>query len=250
MWKQNDEFMAAQNASWSRNVINFDPEKALKHKEQGRITFEHGKTALQFLNNHTKIPYLQKDPRMCITLPTWLKLLKEKPAVVFTYRHPLEVALSLKRRNRIAIELGLGLWITYNMRALQNSADLCRVFSTNVALVKSPSIEVSRIQNELTLKCRVIMPPIHQLSEEVVHEFVDHNLQHNGKERERKVFQFGGDCVAREFGSDYDEGSLNRKAEMEMYLMAMRVYCDLEAGKVHISEYEWPDLLHWKRQLK
>ena len=128
MWKQNDEFMAAQNASWSRNVINFDPEKALKHKEQGRITFEHGKTALQFLNNHTKIPYLQKDPRMCITLPTWLKLLSRKPAIVFTYRHPLEVAMLLKHRNKVRTELGFRLWIVYDMRALQYSADLAVYF--------------------------------------------------------------------------------------------------------------------------
>ena len=255
---QNDEFMRAQNSGWSWNVNDYDPDLALKHKEQGKITFKEGTKALKFLNNHQKtLPYLQKDPRMCITLPTWLKLLDEKPAIVFTYRHPLEVALSLKHREQaFTIEHGLRLWIVYNMRALQNSADLCQVYSTNEAVFKDPWSEVSRIQNELTLKCHVIMPPIHQLSEDVVNEFVDPKLQHNSKKRKKEeekrgtLKDFGAGCVAREFDSDYDEGSSNRKAEIEMYLMAMQVYCDLEAGKAYLNDYEWPDLLHWKRPAK
>ena len=139
--------------------MDYDPDKALEHKAQGRITFKEGTKALKFLNNHLKtLPYLQKDPRMCIALPTWLKLLDEPPAVVFTYRHPLEVALSLKHREQnFTIEHGLRLWIVYNMRALQNSVNLCRVFSTNEAVFKDPMKEVQRIKNELTSKCRVTM---------------------------------------------------------------------------------------------
>ena len=242
--------MKAQNLSWDQNVIDYNPETALMHKEQGKVKFKAGKKALKFLNNDTKmIPYLQKDPRMCITLPTWLKLLDKKPAIVFTYRHPLEVALSLKHRNNLTIEHGLRLWIGYNMRALQNSADLCRVFSTNEAVFKNPLQEVSRIKNELTLKCHVINPPVNELSEDVVNEFVDPKLQHNSIERGKKgekhgilLKDFGGNCVAREFDSDYDEGSSNRKAGIKMYLMAMKVYCDLKAGKAYLNDYEWPDL--------
>lgn len=255
---QNDEFMGAQNAGWSWNVYDYDPDKAIQHKDQGRITFKEGKKALKFLNNHLKtLPYLQKDPRMCIALPTWLKLLDEKPAIVFTYRHPLEVALSLKHREEgFTIEHGLRLWIVYNMRALQNSEGLCRVYSTNDAVFKDPMAEVQRIKNELTGKCRVMEPPTHHLPEEVVNEFVDPKLQHNSKERKaeeekRRVLKdFGKGCVAREFESDYDQGSANRKAELEMYLMAMQVFCDLENGKAYGINYEWPDLVHWQRPAK
>mmetsp|Transcript_41317 Transcript_41317/g.74484 ORF Transcript_41317/g.74484 Transcript_41317/m.74484 type:complete len:642 (+) Transcript_41317:39-1964(+) len=255
---QNDEFMGAQNAGWSFNVGDYDSEKALQHKQQGKITFKEGKKALKFLNNHMKsLPYLQKDPRMCITLPTWLKLLDDKPAIVFTYRHPLEVAMSLKHREQnFAIEHGLRLWIMYNMRALQNSEGLCRVFSTNEAVFKDPMTEVQRIKNELTMKCRVIAPPTHELSSEVVDEFVDPKLQHNSKERKAEeekrgvLKDFGDGCVAREFESDYPEATANRKAEVAMYLMAMGVFCDLENGKAYRSDYEWPDLAHWQRPAK
>jgi len=257
---QNDEFMYAQNAGWSWNVNEYDPQKALEHKQQGRITFKEGNTALKFLNNHMKTkPYLQKDPRMCITLPTWLKLLDDKPAILFTYRHPLEVAMSLKHReNNFSLEHGLRLWIVYNMKALQNSMGLCRVFSTNEAIFKDPMDELPRIMNELTHKCNIIPPPIHVLSEDLVDTFIDPKLQHNkkekkAKEKEQRILknfgpdQAGKECLARDFESDYKEGSANRKAEVELYLMAMKVYCDLEGGPAFTEDYEWPDLAHWQR---
>eukprot|EP00957_Ditylum_brightwellii_P143923 10966947-Ditylum_brightwellii.AAC.1 len=60
---------------------------------------------------------------MCIALRTWVELLDVEPAIVFTYRHPLEVAMSLQKRNRgFHAERGLRLWIVYNMRAIENSA--------------------------------------------------------------------------------------------------------------------------------
>ena len=110
---QNDEFMVAQNAGWSWNVAAYDSNKALQHRDQGKVTFAQGKTALKFFSNCLKtLPYLRKDPRMCTTLPTWLKLLEDEPAAVFTYRHPLEVAMSLKHREQgFTIEHGLRLWI-------------------------------------------------------------------------------------------------------------------------------------------
>ena len=36
--------------------------------------------------------WMQKDPRMCLTMPVWFPFFERPPAVVWTYRHPLEVA--------------------------------------------------------------------------------------------------------------------------------------------------------------
>ena len=255
---QNDEFMAAQGAGWSWNVFYYDDQKALEHKAQGKVTFKEGKRALQFLNNHQKtLPYLQKDPRMCITLRTWLKLLDDTPAVVFTYRHPLEVAMSLKsREGGFTIEHALRLWIVYNMRGIQNSVGLCRVFSTNEAVFNDPKTEVQRIKNELTTKCNVIPPPIDEISSEVINKFVDPKLQHNKKVKEAGqqdhaiLKDFGNGCVARDFKSEYEEKSVNRRAEIDMYLIAMRVFCDLESGRAYAEDYTWPDLVNWQRPAK
>lgn len=251
---QNDEFFQAQRIGWSYNVYNYDSERALFDKTRGTIKFREGERALQFLNGRHDIPYLQKDPRMCIALPTWLKLLNHSPAVVFTYRHPLEVAMSLKKREEnFTLEHGLRLWIVYNMRAIQNSAGLCRVLSSNDAVNKDAFTEVQRIADELTTKCHVKRPPTATLSRKVVDEFVDPKLQHNHKQREEReknlpiLEDFGNGCVAREIQSDYTVGSSNQKVEAEMYLMAMSVYCDLESGKAYDEDYEWPDLVNMKR---
>ena len=252
---QNDEFFAAQHMGWSYNVLNYDSEKAILDKLQGRINFDEGKSALKFLNNHQKtLPYLQKDPRMCIALPTWLKLLDDEPAIVFTYRHPLEVAMSLKKReSSITLEHGLRLWIVYNMRAIQNSARLCRVFSTNEAVMKNPTGEVQRIKNQLTDTCNVMPPPKSLIPQKVVDSFIDPNLQHNSKERKNEektskiLKDFGDGCVAREFDSEYERGSSNHEAEEQIFLMAMQIFCDFENGKAYEADYEWPDLVHWQR---
>lgn len=65
---------------------------------------EDATTALNFMNNEypivrnrPTIPWIQKDPRMCMTLRTWLPFLKKPPAVIITYRHPAEVGHSVVR---------------------------------------------------------------------------------------------------------------------------------------------------------
>jgi hypothetical protein len=57
-------------------------------------------------------PWGWKDPRTCLTARFWLDLLPDVRFVVCV-RHPLEVALSLKRRNQVSYTLGLTLWHTY-----------------------------------------------------------------------------------------------------------------------------------------
>jgi hypothetical protein len=58
-----------------------------------------------------------KDPRTLFTLDGWRKAL---PALelVGIFRHPLEVAESLRQRNELDLEAGLALWKAYNARML------------------------------------------------------------------------------------------------------------------------------------
>jgi hypothetical protein len=59
-----------------------------------------------------------KDPRICLTAAFWLDLLPDLHFIVCV-RHPVEVAMSLKRRNRISYALALSLWETYYTRLLE-----------------------------------------------------------------------------------------------------------------------------------
>lgn len=241
---QNDEFMNKQDVWWSANVVKYDHEKALKMMKEGAVDFGYGKKALTFLNDAKNAPWLQKDPRMCITLKTWLPLISSEPAVLFTYRHPLEVAISLRKREQnFPLEMGLRLWIVYNMRAIQNSVGLCRVFSSNEAILANPLEEVQRISKELTSKCGVPKPR-EELKQEDVDRFVDPSLQHN-----KKVLGYGkaeianiDGCSVHEFDSDAKAGSKEAEREKDLYLKAMTIYCDCKSGAAYKPGYEWPKL--------
>lgn len=63
-----------------------------------------------------------KDPRLCLTLPFWERVLTKPPAVVVCLRNPLEIAASLGRRNGFAPEYGLALWERY-LRSLWGHLD-------------------------------------------------------------------------------------------------------------------------------
>lgn len=246
---QNDEFMKRQGVWWAANVINYDWEQGLRDKESGTANFKDGKKALEFLNNPKNSPWLQKDPRMCITLKTWLKLVNSEPAVVFTYRHPLEVAMSLKKREQsFTLEHGLRLWIVYNMRAIQNSKGLCVIYSSNDAVLADPMMEIQRISDDLTEKCKLPEPP-NRLQKEDVDKFIDPNLQHNRKRRaaeeaDKEILAKynDGDCVVYAYDSEEEEGSFARKREAKLYGQAMKVFCDFKSGKAYEDDYEWPSL--------
>ncbi len=242
---QNDAFLEDQEISWEENVLSFDWEKALRDKESGEIPFKGGNRFFRFTKDAKNIPWLQKDPRMCITLKTWIKIMDKEPAIVFTYRHPLEVAMSLEKR-KLQLRKGLKLWIAYNMRAIQNSRGLCIVKTSNTKLLANPNEELQRISAELTTKCNVVAPP-HKIKQEEVEKFIDPTLQHHNADDkgQKEVLEThnGGTCVVYGFQSKHKNGSPKFREERQLYLKAMRLFCDLETGKAFREDYEWPEII-------
>ena len=240
---QNDEWMYNQDVNWAANVGKYDTERALEATKNKEVKTVELDKALKVLNDPENTPWLQKDPRLCITMRTWLPYLNSKPAVLHTYRHPLEVAMSLyKREEGFTITRGMRLWILYNKAAVQNSADLCRVTSNNNAVLADPLGETKRIAKELENNCDVPAPP-NEITQNVVDGFVDTTLQHNKevldeKKKDKKVVATHGNCKVHDYDSQVDGPA--KKREMEIYLMAMKVYCDLESGDAYHSDYEWP----------
>lgn len=233
---QNDEFMNKQRVWWSANVINYDDDKALAMYKSKEASFAHGEKALRFLNDANNAPWLQKDPRMCITLKTWLKLLNAEPAVVFTYRHPMEVARSLiKRESSFKLDHCLRLWIVYNMRAIQNMKGLCVVYSKNTEILANPMTEIQRISDTLTRQCGVPAPP-RPLEQETVDKFVDPSLQHNTQNHDDVS------CTIPALQTDAAPGTQQYVHEKQMYDIAMKIFCDLESKEAYKDDYEWPKL--------
>lgn len=64
-----------------------------------------------------------KDCRFCVTLPAWRLAGTGFPAAVVCLRHPYHVALSIKRRNKMPVAIGLKLWLEHNQRLLSGLPD-------------------------------------------------------------------------------------------------------------------------------
>ena len=165
-------------------------------------------------------PWALKDPRLCLTLPFWMPLLSSSamaaksspspftstvvrpgagpsatgtaPALLFTYRHPVEVAKSLQKREGFLLKRALLLWLSYNQQALVYSSSgsagsgaaaeararpPCRVVTSNARLTASPLREVKRLTASLRERCGLKVP--RDIAAADVEEFVDPTLQRN-----------------------------------------------------------------------
>lgn len=66
---------------------------------------------------------LLKDPRFSLTLQVWRNY-TAIDSILYTYRHPLEVAKSLRKRDKIPLWLGLRQWAFHIETFLQQKGDL------------------------------------------------------------------------------------------------------------------------------
>jgi hypothetical protein len=64
-------------------------------------------------------PSVWKDPRACLLLPYWRKVLHPMAAVL-VWRAPLAAARSLRRRDGMPVPYGVALWERYNRSAIAN----------------------------------------------------------------------------------------------------------------------------------
>jgi hypothetical protein len=68
----------------------------------------------------TRPPFVWKDPRNCLLLPFWRSVIDPPDAAIFVYRHPVEVAESIRARNGFTLTHGLALWERYVRSAASN----------------------------------------------------------------------------------------------------------------------------------
>lgn len=100
-----------------------------------------------------------KDPRICRLLPLWLEIMDElacEPLFIIVYRHPLEVARSLERRDHFSSEKSALLWIDHNLSVERWTRDRPRVFVAFDELFDDVGAAVDRISS--TLNCSWPLP--------------------------------------------------------------------------------------------
>jgi len=95
----------------------------------------------QFATYASRRDWVDKDPRLCITLPALQHLLLCRVPVLVALREPLEVAASLQLRNGFAIERGLALWFLYNhhLAAALQPSDQLFTYADLIQAVSDPA---------------------------------------------------------------------------------------------------------------
>lgn len=135
----NDELLEATGGSWD-NPPTLPPQGADDPRVASVV--EAAETALAGLREHRRWGF--KDPRLCLTAPFWLDLLPDLRFVICV-RHPLEVALSLKRRNQNSYSLGLELWERYYSTILATVPPDRRIVSHYDSFFIDPEAELARV---------------------------------------------------------------------------------------------------------
>src|SRR6266581_4632884 len=85
-----------------------------------------------------------KDPRNSLTLPFWQDLLPGLKTLIVV-RNPLEVAYSMRERNRTSFSLGLRLWEIYNRRLIEKANEQQRLVTHYDLFFDDAETELRRI---------------------------------------------------------------------------------------------------------
>lgn len=233
---QNDILMRQQGIDYSYQMYKYDAMAALKLILSDGVKFNEGKRGLKFLNDPANYPWMLKDPRLCVTFRTWLPLLNFIPAVLFTYRHPMDVALSfLHRYEHFQIGRSLRMWYVYNKRAIVQSHDLCRVTTSHRAVMTQPLAEMDRLYDEIRA-CGV--QASHRLTKAEVEDFVDPKLQH-GKSAIKDT-SCAQDIVTLMPPATWETKDI---VHIKLYREVMRVFCAMEDGSAFKPDFKWDETI-------
>ncbi|MEZ5167468.1 MAG: sulfotransferase [Acidimicrobiales bacterium] len=135
----NDDLLEAAGGAWD-NPPAFPP-PAVDDPRVAEVV-ERATEALVGLRQNARWGF--KDPRTCLTAGFWLDLQPDLRFVICV-RNPLEVALSLKRRNQNSYSLGLSLWERYYTTVLDLVPEDRRIVTHYDTYFLDPAGELARV---------------------------------------------------------------------------------------------------------
>jgi len=98
-----------------------------------------------------------KDPRMCVTLPFWLPLLR-RPFFLLVVRYPLNVARSLASRCDCGLAAGFALWERYTRDMFRFTEGKSRAVVHFEQIMKDPSAVMDGILHQIKLVTGSTLP--------------------------------------------------------------------------------------------
>ena len=125
---------AAMNDGWES-----DPAAAVLRDEADEV----------FRRAHPTMAWVWKDPRTCLTLPFWRSVWPHAPVAVYVHREPLEIALSLRRRDGFGKAHCVALWERYARSSLRGAEGLPLVSVKFDELTADPVAAVTELGEHL-----------------------------------------------------------------------------------------------------
>jgi hypothetical protein len=115
-----------------------------------------------------------KDPRNCLTLPFWQIVLPEMRYVI-SLRNPIDVSLSLQRRDGFSVDKGIDLWISYTNSVLRHTSGRPRFFTFYEDVVTDGPTELQRAADFVGMSERASDAQV----KGAVEEFIEQALRHH-----------------------------------------------------------------------
>ena len=146
----NDEILAFAGTAWNDtlplDVHGYDSSIIGGFRERALALLEREYGESQF--------FVLKDPRVCRLLPFWIEVVKAfdaEPVIIIPVRHPLEIAISLERRNGFDRFTGCLLWLRYVLDAEANSRGYRRACLQYAALLDESRAAMEGLGHTLDL---------------------------------------------------------------------------------------------------
>jgi len=159
-----DQILALNNCSWFNPPIR-ELEVHDYHKKKLR-------EILETLEGSETLGV--KDPRILFLLPLWKELLGDKIQLIGSFRRPFEVALSLRKRNKLELSKGLEMWRRYNSNLINEHKR--KPF---------PIVHYNLLDRNVYLdSIRAVLKSQNLRDSSTLMDFVDDSLMHNRDRRE------------------------------------------------------------------
>jgi hypothetical protein len=124
--------------------------------------------------------FVVKDPRICRFLPFFLSVLDEMavdPLALFVFRHPIEVAFSLRSRNGFSIAKSIAIWLRHVFEAERHSRNIPRHFISYGDVLRDWRGEL-KLAGE---KIGIAWPANPEISSAAIEQFLAADLYHEKK---------------------------------------------------------------------
>lgn len=128
-------------------------------------TNRYAEAAAIFRQAYATKSWVWKDPRTCLTLPFWRIVWSDVPVGVFVHREPLEISLSLSRRDGTGKAHGIALWERYARSALQSAGGLPLVTVRFGEVMADPVRAIAQLRHDLVALGVSVLGDVHEAAQ-------------------------------------------------------------------------------------